>query len=144
MYRIISIIGIVIGVLITANVALAGLDHGTTIDSFVVAMAMVSVQARSVIRVSDLYKYTGLKRSQIEELIKRKILNPFVPAPGARVRIVFSDEVARLQTMQAEAAKAEAAAQAAAGEKPIEIAPNRGRSRKRIARETAENAETAA
>jgi hypothetical protein len=139
MFRIaISIIGVAIGALITASVALAGLDHGTTIDSFVVAMAMVSAQARPVIRVSDLYRFTGLKRSQIEELIKRKILKPFVPAPGARVRVVFADEVAHLQVIQAEVA-----AQAAAGEKPIEIAPNRGRKR-RLAREAAENAETAA
>jgi hypothetical protein len=135
MYRIISIIGIVIGVLITANVALAGLDHGTTIDFFVVAMAMVSAQARPVIRVSDLYRFTGLKRSQIEELIKRKILKPFVPAPGARVRVVFADEVAHLQVIQAEVA-----AQAATGENPIEIAPNRGK--RRLAREAAKNAET--
>jgi hypothetical protein len=88
-------------------------------------MAITAAQARPVIRVSDLYRFTGLKRSQVEELIKRKILKPFVPAPGARVRVVFADDVAQLQTMQSEA-QAKAVA-----EKPTNPEPNKRRRRAR-------------
>jgi hypothetical protein len=98
-----------------------------------VAMAIVGVQARPVIRVSDLYRYTGLKRSQIEELIKRQILKPFVPTPDSRVRVVFEEDVARLQDDMVERAKVEAAAKATA--EPAELAPHRKR---RLARETAD------
>jgi hypothetical protein len=88
-------------------------------------------QARPVIRVSDLFRFTGLKRSQIEELIKRKILRPFVP-PGGRVRMVFEEDVARLQ--QAMVADATTKTETA-----VEPEPNR---RRRLAREAAEQIET--
>jgi hypothetical protein len=124
---------IITAIIIAAAVA-PGLDHGHVVDTFTVAMAIVGAQARPVIRVSDLYRYTGLKRSQIEELIKRQILKPFVPAPGARVRVVFADEVAHLQTMQAEAAEADATAKAAEPE------PNK---RRRLARAATDESATA-
>lgn len=54
-------------------------------------------------------------------------MKSFVPAPGARVRVVFADDVAHLQTMQAEAAEAATAAKTAAAEKPAEVLSSRKR-----------------
>jgi hypothetical protein len=47
-------------------------------------------------------------------------LKSFVPAPGARVRVVFADDVA-------EAAEAATAAKTAAAEKPAEVLSSRKR-----------------
>jgi|SRR2546430_6001080 hypothetical protein len=121
MFRAFTIFTVAAAILIAAAAALAvapGLDQNGIIASVTVAMAVVGAQARAVIRVSELYKFTGLRRSQIEQLIQRGLLKPFVPAPGARVRVVFADDVAHLQMMQAEAAEAATAAKTAAAEKP--------------------------
>jgi hypothetical protein len=136
LFRVFTVSAVMIAAAVTLAVT-PGLDH---VEYFTIAMAVAAAQARPVIRVSELYKFTGLRRSQVEELIKRGILKPFVPAPGARVRVVFADDVAHLQTMQAEAAEAaeaEAAAKAAAAEKPAEPPPSRKRKARAAANEGA-------
>jgi hypothetical protein len=98
----------------------------------VVAAAILGARAERVLRLCELPAFLGVQRSQINEAIKKGLLHPRPAYPGARAQVVTETEVISLQ----QAAKAEAAAKVAAGEKPIEIAPNRGR--KRVARETAE------
>jgi hypothetical protein len=71
MFRPFTIFTVAAAILIAAAAALAvapGLDQNSIIDSVTVAMAVVGAQARAVIRVSELYKFTGLRRSQIEQL----------------------------------------------------------------------------
>jgi predicted DNA-binding transcriptional regulator AlpA len=62
-------------------------------------------EPRRVIRVRDLPEYLGVKRTQIDELIKDRVLNPFSMSPGGRANVLFADEVAQLQSERAEAAR---------------------------------------
>jgi hypothetical protein len=51
---------------------------------------------REVLPVPAIDKYLGLERSQREELIKRGVI-PVYRYPGRRTRIVFVDDLVRLQ-----------------------------------------------
>jgi hypothetical protein len=117
--------------IISALALTAPIGVHTTVDPFVVAMTVMGVRAEPVIPLYELTTYLGIRRSQIAEAIKRGVLHPFAPFPGARRKVVLEREVAALQAT----AIAQAAAKAAA-EKPISIAPNRAR--KRLAREAAD------
>jgi hypothetical protein len=64
-----------------------------------------TTRARKVIRLARLPEFLGVKRSAIQDMIKRRLLNPFSPT-GSRAQVVFEDEVAQLQ----ENARAEAKA----------------------------------
>jgi predicted DNA-binding transcriptional regulator AlpA len=101
-------------------------------------MSAILARAERVIRLHELPAFLGVQRSQVNEAIKKGLLHPRPAYPGARAQVVTETEVIALQ----QAAAAEAEAKVAADEKPIEIAPNRNRKR-RLAREAAENAETA-
>jgi hypothetical protein len=107
------------------------------IDSFVVAMAVMG-GAQRVIRLCDLPQYLGLKKSQIADAVNRGLLHPFPPLPGSRARVVTMDEVAQLQQQ----GMAEAAAKAAAAEKPAELPPNRNRRLARAAADAGRVSET--
>jgi hypothetical protein len=60
---------------------------------------------RPVIRLNQLPQYLGCKRTQIDVLVKNKVLNPFAMSPGGRNQVVFEDEVAQVQANAAEAAR---------------------------------------
>jgi hypothetical protein len=93
--------------------AYAALDCARAIDHPFVATMAIGASAQRVIRVFKLPEYLGVGKSQIAEAIKRGLLHPFPPYPGARSMVVTEDEVAALQ----EAGRAEAAAKAEAGRK---------------------------
>jgi predicted DNA-binding transcriptional regulator AlpA len=64
-------------------------------------------RARRVIRLCELPNYLGVQRSVIDDLVKRKIINPFNLTSGGRSKVVFEDEIADIQEKAFEAAKAE-------------------------------------
>lgn len=88
------------------------------------ATTIPGVRAERVIRLHELPAFLGVRRSQVNEAIKRGLLHPRPAYPGARAVVVSETEVVVLQQQAA----AEAAAKA--GVKPIEIAANRGRKRR--------------
>jgi predicted DNA-binding transcriptional regulator AlpA len=106
-------------------------DH---FDAIVAATVILGARAERVIRLHELPAYLGVRRSQVNEAIKKGLLHPRPAYPGARAQVVTEAEVISLQQQAA----AEAAAAATAPPKQIE--PN---IKRRRARETAENAETA-
>jgi predicted DNA-binding transcriptional regulator AlpA len=92
-------------------------------------LAAVGVRAQRVIRLFELPQFLGLKRSQINELIKDGRLHPFSITPGGRAKVVTEHEVIELQKAAIEAVAATPA--------PVkEIAPNRKRRLTREARPT--------
>ena len=58
-----------------------------------------------VIRKHLLPAYLGLKRTQIEDLIKQGLLHPFTMNPNGRGQVVTEDEVLELQRSRIAAAK---------------------------------------
>jgi predicted DNA-binding transcriptional regulator AlpA len=125
---------VVIALIITAAalVLTAAMPPADHIGAVITAAAILGVRADRVIRLHELPAFLGVRRSQINEAIKKGLLHPRPAYPGARAQVVGESEVVALQQQAA----AEAAAKAAAGEKPIEIAPNRAR--KRVARKAAD------
>jgi predicted DNA-binding transcriptional regulator AlpA len=122
MFRVITILVITTAMIAVAVATMPPADH---IDTLVAAAAILGVRAERVIRLHELPAFLGVRRSQVNEAIKKGLLHPRPAYPGARAQVVTETEVVALQQQAA----AEAAAKAAAGEKPIEIAPNRGRKR---------------
>jgi predicted DNA-binding transcriptional regulator AlpA len=92
-------------------------------------MSIAGTRAERVIRLHELPDFLGVRRSQVNEAIKKGLLHPRPAYPGARAMVVTETEVIALQ--QQAAAEAEAAATA-----PVkEISPNKAR---RLAREAGE------
>jgi hypothetical protein len=106
-------------------------DH---IDAVIAAATILGVRAERVIRLHELPAFLGVRRSQVNEAIKKGLLHPRPAYPGARAMVVTETEVIALQA----AATAEAEAAATAPTK--EIAPNRKR---RLTRTTTDEGATA-
>jgi hypothetical protein len=107
-----STLALAFPVAFTVAPAYTAFDCIRAADPFLATMA-IGASAQRVIRVFKLPEYLGVGKSQIAEAIKRGLLHPFPPYPGARSMVVTEDEVAALQ----EAGRAEAAAKAEAGRK---------------------------
>jgi predicted DNA-binding transcriptional regulator AlpA len=96
-----------------------------------VVATISGARAERVIRLHELPAYLGVRRSQVNEAIKKGLLHPRPAYPGARAVVVSESEVIALQ--QSAAAEAEAKATAPAKEIP----PNTNRKRC-LAREAAD------
>jgi predicted DNA-binding transcriptional regulator AlpA len=125
MFRVITVVLIISTVVAVASAIMPSADHINAVIA-AVAVAALGVRAERTIRLHELPTFLGVQRSQVNELIKKKLLHPRPAYPGARAMVVTESEVITLQ----QAAAAEAEAKTDAGEKPIEIAPNRNRKRR--------------
>lgn len=50
-----------------------------------------------VFRIADLPKYTGMRRTQNEELIRLGVFTPFSMGPGGRAQVIPASQVAAVQ-----------------------------------------------
>jgi predicted DNA-binding transcriptional regulator AlpA len=93
-------------------------------------VSILDARAERVIRLHELPAFLGVRRSQVNEAIKKGLLHPRPAYPGARAVVVDESEVVALQ----QKAKAEAAAATAPAR---EIPPNANR-KQRLARGSAD------
>jgi predicted DNA-binding transcriptional regulator AlpA len=122
MFRVITVVLIII-ITAAALVFTADMPPADHIDAVIAAATILGARAERVIRLHELPAFLGVRRSQINEAIKKGLLHPRPAYPGARAQVVGESEVVALQQQAA----AEAAAKAVAAEKLAELAPNRKR-----------------